>query len=377
MNNSSYKTEYLIRILIIAIIFINGSFTISDLSLRPYILLVLLFTLVCQIRITFISNNTLFLVSLFVDIGLIFYIFQQFGGFSYLLIYITLIDSLLLLSFESILVSSIISGFLVSFLKDKSIDSILLNIIVFFLACTFARQTKKMRDKLDEIESLYDMNRNYSYELEEAKKRVEDFARMIEEISQLEERNKISREIHDSVGHKLTAILLQSEAYIRIYKKDAEKSQELIYSVRDNLRQCTEHLRKAVKGLNPKKYADSIMSIQQMIANFEKATGIKISFLITGLQYKLNPAVETVIYRNIQEALTNSVRHGKASKIDIELMYSDNKIELKVSDNGVGCDKIYKGMGISGMEERVRILGGNIIFQSANGFAINTVIPIK
>ncbi|MFZ5986843.1 MAG: sensor histidine kinase [Bacillota bacterium] len=376
MTNTSNKIENLIRFLIIVIVFINGSFTINDLNLRLYILLVLLFTLVCQIRLNFISNSTLFLASLFLDVGIIFYIHHQFGGFSYFLIYITLVDSLIFLNLEAYLLSLIISGFLTYFLKNKSTDIIFLNIIVFFLAFTFAKQIKKLRDSLTQIESLYDMNRNYSYELEEAKKRVENFAKMVEKVSQLEERNRISREIHDSAGHKLTGILMQLEAYIKLYEIDPVKSKGLIQSVRDNLRQCTELLRHTVKGIKPKEYTNK-MFIQQMITSFEKTTGIKVYYLVKGMQYKLSPAVETVIYKNIQEALTNSVRHGKASIINIELKYFDDKIELIISDNGIGCDKIFIGMGISGMEERARILGGKVEFHSLNGFVVKTVIPIN
>ncbi|MDP4182388.1 MAG: sensor histidine kinase [Bacillota bacterium] len=293
-----------------------------------------------------------------------------------MLIYITLIDSLIFLGFEAYPLCVIISGFLIYFLKNKSADSIMLSIIIFFLTYVFAKHIKRLRDSIKKIEYLYDENRNYSYELEETKKRIENFAKMVEKVSQLEERNRISREIHDSIGHKLTGILMQLEACIRVGEVDEKKSKELLHLVRDNLKQCSETLRQTVKGLKPTKIKDRMLSIKQMISSFEKATCVKINYQIRGMRYKLNPSIEMVIYRNIQEALTNSVRHGKASAIDVILEYNDDKIVLSVRDNGVGCDQIHAGMGISGMDERVRVIGGKIEIYNGNGLIIKTVIPI-
>ncbi|MDQ2085039.1 sensor histidine kinase [Herbivorax sp. ANBcel31] len=240
----------------------------------------------------------------------------------------------------------------------------------------FSYRIKKLENIIKKTETLYDQNRSYSYQLEDAKKKLEIYSKKIEYLSQAEERNRISREIHDTLGHKLVSILIQLEAAIKIIKIDNEKGRNILNSVRDNLRNCTEVLRKVVKKIKPEEIPYRIQSIEHMIENFKKSTGIIINFNINGQYQKLYPSTQIVIYKNIQEAITNSVRHGGANHIDITLSYFMNKVELSIEDNGRGCTKIKKGMGITGMEERVWLLGGKLKITTKNCFKITTIIPI-
>lgn len=200
---------------------------------------------------------------------------------------------------------------------------------------------------------------------------------MIEHLSQAEERNRVAREIHDNIGHKLVSILIQLEAAIKILNIDSEKGKEILNSVRDNLRNCTEILGKVVKKIKPKENLYRIQAIDNMIEDFKKNTKININFKITGQYYDLYPSAQLTIYKNIQEAITNSVRHGRATYIDITLSYFFDRVELSIKDNGTGCKEIIKGMGISGMEERVKLLGGKLKITTDNNFKIETIIPVN
>jgi signal transduction histidine kinase len=278
---------------------------------------------------------------------------------------------------ESPFISLVIAFFLVYLLRNKSLEIILLNIFIYFLSIAYIHKLKKLEENLIQTRTLYDWNRLHAYELENAKKDLENHTKVIEYVSQMEERNRISREIHDTIGHKLTGTLMQLEASLSILNRDYDRGKDMLHSVRDNLRSCTELMRQTVKNIKPKEYTSRIILIRQMLDEFSRETGVSINFNITGSTPCIYPSIEMLLYKNIQEAVTNSVRHGKASCIDIELTYLSNHIILTVEDNGTFKKDFVKGMGISGMEERAKLLGGKVVISTENRFTVKTVVPIS
>jgi signal transduction histidine kinase len=196
-------------------------------------------------------------------------------------------------------------------------------------------------------------------------------------LSQLEERSRLSREIHDTLGHKLTGTLMQVEATIRVMEGDPDTGRQLLQAVRDNLNQGVETLRQTVRNMKPGDYAGRILSIRQMLTDFANSTGIEIGFSVSGNPFKLMPSADITLYRNAQEAVTNAVRHGNSKHIQVELAFLEKEVVLTVQDDGTGCQSMKKGMGISGMEERVELLGGRLEIASHQGFQVKTVIPVR
>jgi signal transduction histidine kinase len=115
-----------------------------------------------------------------------------------------------------------------------------------------------------------------------------------------------------------------------------------------------------------------------MIDDF-KPSGMDIDFTYEGFSSFVSANYSKVIFRVCQEALTNSLRHGKAKHVNIILKLNDNKIKIFIFDDGCGSPNIKKGFGLSGMEQRVKDLDGNIVFGSdgESGFNIRLEIPIK
>ncbi len=375
MNKSDLSIAYIIRFIIFAAI-IGKLLLYKDLYLDFYILFLLIFLLNAQVRIILLKNKW-FLLSLFIDIGLLYYMYSQFDGFAYLLFYISIYDGLNFLEEEAYFVGAIGFGLLVYLLRRTSSEIIFLNIIIFFFLFVFAYHIKKLRKEVNEVEFLYDENRKYSYQLEDAKNRLEDYSKKIEQVSQLEERNRISRELHDTLGHKLTGILMQIEATIRILQVDRNKGEEMLQSVRDNMSQCVDVLRETVQNMRPKQYSNRVLAIQEMINDFIRDTGVNIDFKVLGSPVKLYPSVALTLYKNTQEAITNAVRHGKAKQIEVTLEYSEKDVVLSVRDHGIGCEEITQGMGMNGMEERVALLGGQLQLSTEKGFEVKTIIPIR
>jgi signal transduction histidine kinase len=111
---------------------------------------------------------------------------------------------------------------------------------------------------------------------------------------------------------------------------------------------------------------------------FEEVTGIKVEIELGNIRFDYGPEVNRSLVRIIQEGFTNSVRHGKASKIIILFWEFPGTLEMLLRDNGIGAQNIVKGIGIAGMEERLAILGGKLEFSSPEdgGFVLKVTIPI-
>lgn len=375
MDRIGRNVEYLIRLIIIAAAVLGALLAPERFKAGSFVLLLLTFTLNAQIRLVFLKNKG-FLISVFVDIILACYIYSSSGGITNLLLLIPMLDGLILLEEEGYAVLAIVLGVLVYLLRHKSMEFLILNMAIFLILFVFSQQIKKLRNKIHEVEYLYDENRKYSYQLEDAKKMLEDYSKKVEQLSQLEERNRISREIHDTVGHRLTGVLMQLDASIRVNGLDREKGRDMLTSVRDNLSSCIDILRQTVRSMQPGG-GNRASSIRQMLEDFSRDTGVKIQFEVRGNQVKLYPSAEITLYRNAQEAVTNAVRHGRAKNIAVRLDYEPNQVIMTVSDDGIGCTDMVKGMGIGGMEERAGLLGGRIEITSGRSFGIRTFLPLK
>ncbi|MDF2674549.1 MAG: two-component sensor histidine kinase [Clostridiales bacterium] len=371
MNN---KKLHIICILFFFAIGVYSVMTIPSNLVPRFILFSLLYLLNMQVRYLLLKGE-LALLSLIIELIIVLLLGTSFGGLIYLLTFITLIYGTINIEkyLYGISVVSLIA--LVYLLKDRSIDYIVLNIVIYTAILVLLMTLLRTSNKVNELEHLYDDVRRYSYELENTKKQVEAYSKRVEELTQLEERNRISEEIHDTIGHRLTALLIQMEAGIRVMDLDTLKGRELIVESRDNLRESIDVLRETVRGMKPKAYRNFLASIEDMLREFEKKTSVNVVLSLLGTPVKLYPGVEIVLYRNLQESLTNSIKHGKSQNIDVTLKYIENTVALTVKDDGIGCSEINKGMGILGMEERTSFVGGSIRVFSNDGFILECIVP--
>lgn len=238
-------------------------------------------------------------------------------------------------------------------------------------------QIKTELDNRTDAEILYDRIRKVNYELEGARERLMDYSKQVEKVSQLEERNRISRELHDSIGHDLTGVFMQLDAAINLIKNDKEKGYELLESARQNVSNSIENVRQTVRAIAPVTTTNALKLLSELIEKFSEETGIAVHWSTSGTLYKLYPSIETTLYKNTREALTNSARHGHAKNIHINLEYHPEKIIYTIEDDGSGAHSIKKGFGLNGMIERIELVGGSIDFSAENGFKILMVIPRK
>lgn len=218
-----------------------------------------------------------------------------------------------------------------------------------------------------------------SNELEEVNNKLQETMKSLEEVTVLRERNRIAREIHDTIGHTLTTVSIEIEAGKRLAEKDLNLSLEKLELAQEQVRKGLNDIRSSVRMLKDGNGVLSfIPSIQALINETELHAGVSARSTFSQLPF-LNPEQEKVLYRAVQEGLTNGIRHGKCSEFALQMKYINNRIILKLTDNGKGCNNITLGFGLTAMKERVEELGGNFCVKSSlgNGCSLKVDIPIE
>jgi signal transduction histidine kinase len=236
-------------------------------------------------------------------------------------------------------------------------------------------------DENTKIKELYGKLYQTAEELKVVNIQLEDYAKKSEEMAKTRERNRLAREIHDTIGHNLTGIATGLEACCELIDRDPEKTKAQMYKISELAKKGLLDVRRSVSELRPdtlERFA-LIPAIRKLSEDINDCANTKVMLHIKGEVFKLNADEEETIYRVIQEGITNAVRHGKAKEIRIELVFETGNLCLKIVDDGNGCIKITEGFGLKHIKERVGMLAGWAEFCSdeTGGFIIRAHIPIR
>ncbi|GAB1540150.1 hypothetical protein NUACC21_28190 [Scytonema sp. NUACC21] len=204
-----------------------------------------------------------------------------------------------------------------------------------------------------------------------------------EEASVLEERNRMAREIHDTLAQAFTGIIVQLGAASRVMAGASEEVVEHIRTVRELARRGLAEARRSVEALRPQLLEDGDLysALNRLTAQMKSYSGTNIMCQVTGKVYPLPTEVENNLLRIGQEALTNAVKYAKASEIRIEVVYEKTQCLLRVKDNGRGFDtdnvSVSKGYGLLGMKERAQHIGAQLTIQSQIGQGTEVEIVVQ
>lgn len=218
--------------------------------------------------------------------------------------------------------------------------------------------------------------------LAEANVRLQQYAMKVEELATMQERNRIARDIHDSLGHSLTAFNFHLEAAIRLLKTKPTQAEALLLELKQLGAQALADVSQSVATLRSDPLGGKPLSeaITSLVEHFHRSTGVLPTLDIT-LNYPLPHAYNLAIFRIVQESLTNCCKYANATAVDILIQASNQQIQISVKDNGNGFDlhKNTTGFGLRGMQERVQALAGQIKIVTApsQGCCIEVRLPIE
>jgi PAS domain S-box-containing protein len=220
-------------------------------------------------------------------------------------------------------------------------------------------------------------------ELRKSKEMLEKLNQHLVEVRE-NERNQIALNLHDDLGQKLTAINLDIAWLKSRIGVQSKRVREKFEEMSSMIKETVESIRETSSLLRPAILFDLgiVAATKSQLGSFEKQTGIKCHFYFEPEEFDLEDRLALILYRILQESLTNIARHSGASATEIELVILKNKIEMIIEDNGKGIakDKVnsLESLGIAGMKERVKSANGKIIIRGGTGAGtrIKVIIPL-
>lgn len=205
--------------------------------------------------------------------------------------------------------------------------------------------------------------------------------------TQESERQRIARDLHDTTVQSLTSLVHKSELCKKLVDIDPLRCKLELSSMSKILKDIIEDTRKMIYNLRPMSFDDIgfDITVERFLDKLRSCSNVRYDFKVTGKPFEVTPVVGITLLRVIQEACSNSVRHGKASHISVQLHYKENELELSVEDNGTGFDldtlpettrSDNSGFGISMMKERIYLMSGELKMISSVGNGCKIIVKV-
>ena len=222
-------------------------------------------------------------------------------------------------------------------------------------------------------------------DLQEAHAQLQAYTTQAQQLAVAEERNRLAREMHDALGHRLTVAVVQLEGAQRLIPTEPERSAKMVGTMRGQLKQALSELRQTVSALRSPENAPTLTgSLETAVTNlsrtFQEATGLPIHLTLPDDLPLLPETHRLALYRAAQESLTNVQRHANAQQAWLALSANDEQVTLTVSDDGQGFGNgVADGrFGLMGLRERAKQLGGALQLSSTaeGGAQLRLHLPI-
>ncbi|NOU75943.1 hypothetical protein GC098_32135 [Paenibacillus sp. LMG 31458] len=254
--------------------------------------------------------------------------------------------------------------------------SFILNAVLFFAIGLSLQRVVTSNEKTEKL--LAENQRQYHL-IHEQNNALEQYANQIEQLTLLEERNRMARELHDTVGHTFTSVIMGMDAVSYLIETVPDKAKEKLDVLRSVTRNGLEEVRRSIHQMVPE--GDMLLSQQltRLANEFALHTGTQIRFTTVGDEFDIPKQTKLSLIRCLQESLTNAKRHGRASTVEVTLTYSDDLVDIRIEDDGVGTEQLKVGFGINAMQERIFALQGTLQVSSTigQGTVVHCSIPAK
>ncbi|SDZ31455.1 Signal transduction histidine kinase [Amycolatopsis xylanica] len=236
------------------------------------------------------------------------------------------------------------------------------------ISAKISKQNSQLRQTNDELEAAQEENAGLHRQL----------LSQAREAGVLDERQRLSEEIHDTLAQGFTGIITQLEAARQARDNAAEWQRHLDNATalaRENLAEA----RRTVHALRPQQLNEATLpeALDQVSAQWSERASVPVQFTTTGTARPLHPEIEATLLRITQEALTNVAKHANAGRVGVTLSYMEDQVTLDVRDDGVGFAEVTWGYGLTGMRQRAQRLSGTLDIESepGGGTAVSATVP--
>lgn len=209
-------------------------------------------------------------------------------------------------------------------------------------------------------------------------KKMQKYVIVTEKFGEKNERKRLARELHDTIGHALAGMAVGVDACITMIDKNPQLAKAQLKVISKAIRKGMKDVRNSLNKMRPDFLQQYRLkeAIEKMKEEISDVTDLKINLNYQIDKTGFDTKIEDILFRVIQESITNSIRHGLATVVDIDIYKENNLLCLKIKDNGKGCKAINYGFGLKQMVERVSQIRGDINFYSENGFTTEIKIPL-
>lgn len=213
-------------------------------------------------------------------------------------------------------------------------------------------------------------NRNKQEQLEE---QLEDANKRISEFGKIEERQRIARDLHDTLGQKLSLIGLKSDLAGKLIHKDMDLAKKEILDIQQTARTALKEVRELVSEMRGTRIEEELVRVQQIL----KAAEIELHLVGSPKLANTPLLVENVVSMCLKEAINNVVRHSQATICTITIKQLPNELSIEIEDNGIGFQEkdFYKGNGLQGMQERLEFVNGSVELITKSGTTVKIKVP--
>ncbi|HCD07543.1 MAG TPA: sensor histidine kinase [Lactobacillus sp.] len=208
---------------------------------------------------------------------------------------------------------------------------------------------------------------------------LQDYSNQIKELTLIEERQRISQNLHDMLGHSLIGLRLHLDALNQFIDTDPKKSHQILDKSKGIIDHSLVELRETVNELKEtKELADLNSALEELGNSISVTDKVKVNLQKYFDVNRLDISVKDLIYKTSQEFITNSIKHGQSSLITIKLRLKNQTLIFNLSNNGLDDNNIVASNGLKGIEHRVKNLNGTVSFSSnqPSGFKTDITIPI-
>ena len=241
-------------------------------------------------------------------------------------------------------------------------------LFIIYLLAFIANQIRENERIANELEMINSVN-----------EKLKVYATLTEKIGENNERKRLARELHDTLGHALTGIAAGIDACVTLIDVDVNATKKQLDTLSKVVRIGIGDVRNSLQKLRPDALKQSSLkeALIKVCENFQAASQISISLDYNLPDLDLDNLREDAIFRTIQEGITNAKRHGQATKVAISLNQVASEVVIIIKDNGQGCFLIKEGYGIKQMKERISALNGSVFVDGSDGFSLTVTLKIQ
>lgn len=216
-----------------------------------------------------------------------------------------------------------------------------------------------------------DEQRQARYELERIKAELLEESKAVSHQAELMERYRISRDLHDHLGHDLTGASLALQAYE--YAEDRREAEQLLAEAKERIANSMKSLRETVHNMTPTALI-GVENLEHIVQNFSK---VPVQFRKAGNMPAVQAHIWALLEACLKEALTNVARHSNATQVEANLQVTHSIVRLSIQDNGTVAHEHPPGSGLRSLQMRSRALGGSLSISREGGFLCVCVIPLE